>query len=310
MIKIDGQKRSGHTNEKYGKVAIVIANYNGQEVLMECIRSILKSEYSDFIIIVVDDCSDDFDKQAVMIDSRIVCLQNKENAGFAKTTNRGIAYAVKRGFNYVLLLNNDTEIHCHMISKLVQESQYQYVTVPKMYYAERPNIIWYAGGRLDQKSGYAHHIGNKQRDLDKVCHKAITFATGCCMLIPVDVIKKIGMLHASYYMYFEDVEFSARLLLNHIKLLYVSDAVLWHKVGYSTGGAGSPKQRYYLVRNHLFFIKTSPYINNKKTAYFIMLRDTFNDLINPDKEKRYKEAILLAWRDFLIGRMGKVVSFD
>lgn len=295
--------------KKADKVAIVIANYNGQKVLTECVHSILQSDYSDFKIIIVDDCSDDFDEQAIMIDSRIICLQNKKNAGFARTTNKGIAYAVKHGFDSILLLNNDTEVHSNMISTLVRESQGQYVTVPKIYYAEHPNIIWYAGGRLDQKSGYAHHNGNKQRDTDAVCHKSITFATGCCMLIPVNVVKKLGMFDTAYYMYFEDVEFSARLLLNDIKIMYISDAILWHKVGYSTGGAGSPEQRYYLVRNHLYFIKTSPYIGDKKNAYFIMLRDSFNNLWDLDKRTRYKKAILLAWRDFLLGRMGKVVKF-
>lgn len=295
-------------DSKLGRVAIVIANYNGYEVLMDCIQSILKSNYPNYGIIIIDDCSPRFEKKEIEIDSRIICLVNKKNRGFAETTNRGMTYAIKHGYDYILLLNNDTEIDPYMISKLVSESRSEYVTVPKMFFANPHDVIWYGGGVLDRDSGKAYHVGTEKRG-NQIRRRAVSFATGCCMLIPVKHIKNIGLLNTSYYMYYEDVDLSARFLLNHIKILYIPSALLWHKVGFSSGGRSNPRKTYYIQRNHLYFIKTSSYVLDKKTAYKMMLKDTLIDLTNANKKMQDKTAILLAWKDFLTGKTGKAPYF-
>lgn len=292
-----------------GKVAIIIPNYNGERVLFDCISSILKSTYQDYAIIIVDDHSAHFAASRLTgIDSRIICIQNEENLGFSASINKGIEYAVEHDFDYVMPLNNDTLIDNHMLSILVTASARKYVTVPTMYYAAHRDVIWYGGGKIDPRSGRVIHTGRNKKSVGQTFIKEVTFATGCCLLIPASIIKEIGMLDTAYYMYYEDVEYSARITVNRYKILYVSNALLWHRVNFTTSKVGG-NSLYYTKRNWLYFIKTSSYIADKRGAYLYVLRDSFRELCSREHSLKYKQTLICAWADFLCGKTGKTKNF-
>ncbi len=295
--------------ETLRSVAIIIPNYNGGQVLLDCISTILGSEYQNFTIIIVDDCSAHFAASKMTnIDSRIVCIQNEQNLGFSATINKGIEYAIKNGFDYVMPLNNDTFVDNKMISMLVKASEYKYVTVPTMYYAGYRDVIWYGGGKIDPKTGRVIHTGRKKKSVGQNFIKNVTFATGCCILIPVYIIKEIGLFDPAYYMYYEDVEFCARLTVNHYKILYVSNALLWHWTSFTTRKAGN-NSFYYMNRNWLYFIKTSTFITDKRIAYTYVLKNTVKELCSRDNDAKRKLTLIRAWMDFLLGKTGKTKGF-
>lgn len=91
------------------KVSIIILNWNGGEIVCKCIESVLKTDYPDFEVILVDNGSTDgsiekvsklFEKQP-----RLHILRLKKNTGFAMGNNIGALIAKGK---YICFLNNDT----------------------------------------------------------------------------------------------------------------------------------------------------------------------------------------------------------
>lgn len=124
--------------------------------------------------------------------------------------------------------------------------------VPKIYYSDDRKRIWSAGGAISSVVRKVRHIGINEIDEGQYDQeRKIGFATGCCLWIPVEILKRAGMLDERFFLYYEDTEYSFRLQKLGIPIFYCPDAVMYHKVGASSKGAGSALCAYYIARNWL-----------------------------------------------------------
>ena len=82
-------------NTDYGKVSVIMPNYNGEKFLKETIDSVLSQTYQNLELIFIDDCSTDGSLEIVksIKDDRLIILSTEENGGAAKARNKGIDYA-------------------------------------------------------------------------------------------------------------------------------------------------------------------------------------------------------------------------
>ncbi len=241
------------------KLAVILVNYNGKQYNEACIDSILSGEGAwELKIFVVDNASADDSMQMLQKcyhgEERVqIALLNK-NYGFSRANNEGIRLAKQWGAEAVLLLNNDTEVEPDMISELAQCAMRHpdCVIAPKIYYSDRRDVLWSAGGEVSPIVRKVRHIGLNQKDtgqFDK--ERRIGFATGCCLLLPRAVIEKSGLLDERFFLYYEDTEYCFRLRKMGIDIWYCPRARLYHKVGASSKGADSPLCAYYIARNWL-----------------------------------------------------------
>ena len=153
------------------KVAIILVNYNGAEDTLECIASILKSQYENYKIIVVDNCSTDssyeiLDKQKEFYN--FVLIKAKSNDGFSAGNNIGIKYALNNGADYILLLNNDTVVETDLIGYLLEgfkNSNNCGATICKIMCYPQKSIIWYGGGTLSKKTARTVHWKYGEKDV-------------------------------------------------------------------------------------------------------------------------------------------------
>jgi len=100
------------------KISIVILNYNAGELLEKCISSILKSNYKNFEIILVDNASkDESHKECKNKFPKIKLIENKENLGYCEGNNVGLRMA--RG-EYVVILNPDTIVDNNWLDELLK----------------------------------------------------------------------------------------------------------------------------------------------------------------------------------------------
>ena len=99
-----------------------------------------------------------------------------------------------------------------------------------------------------------HEYLNK-KDPEDMAIRECDYATGCCIMIPASVFRKVGLLDERFFMYCEDSEFCLRLKKNGISINYVPTAKLWHKISQSTGGAESALTMYYITRNRILYLK-------------------------------------------------------
>lgn len=290
------------------EIGIVIVNYNGKNYQNACIKSLYEMDYQNFEIIVVDSASTDNSIEILKAEYPDVhVIQCDENVGVAVGNNIGIEYSRKLGTKYTLLSNNDIEVDHKMLSELVKRIDGDAVIVPKIYYYEPNDLLWYAGGELDWKKGIAVHWGLKQKKYEgENMERYVTYSPTCCMLIPNTVFDKVGYMDEKFFMYYDDTDFCVRLGDNDIKIKYVPSSVLWHKVSSSSGGSSSRINAYYMPRNQLYYLKKHKEKVFALTMVYVYLKSVVKWIISPiHKNHKNDKYILEAYKDYFTGKMGR-----
>jgi hypothetical protein len=228
-------------NMKYPLVYIIILNWNRKDDTLACLRSIKDVKYPQLSVVLVDNASRDGTVESVRENFPAVeVITNSENLRFAGGNNVGIDYAMQNKADYILLLNNDTEVAPDFLSELVSVAENNDrvgMLGPKIYYHNTPKMIWFAGGRIEFWKGWLSHIGIRELDhgqYDSI--RDVDYLTGCCLLVKREVIEKVGTLDESYFIYGEDADWCIRAYRAGFKLTYVPSSLIWHKVSSSSGG--------------------------------------------------------------------------
>lgn len=263
-LKLDGQtyqfllRASRAPVRANPPVCIVVLNWNGRSDTLECLASLKKLEYDNYSVVVVDNnSSDDSVKEIHRVYPEITILQSDSNRGYAGGNNIGIRWALDNEFEYVLVLNNDTIVHERLLTELVSVANVvpeAGIYGPNIYFKDRPNILWFSGGRWSSRKLRCFHDGFGKVDnpeFQKI--KETDYITGCALFIRTDVIRAVGLLDERYFLVYEEVDwcFRARALGYHC--VVAPQAKVWHKVSSSFGGASSPLMVYFLARNRLLW---------------------------------------------------------
>ena len=244
--------------KNWPKVSFIILNWNNYEISKMCINSLDKITYPNYDIIIVDNGSNDNSGKKLQKElANCKVILNTENLGFARGCNVGIRYAMEKGADYVLLLNNDSIIEEKLFLEpaiQVAESDNRIGLVSgKIYYQRNPKKIWYAGGYISLLRGQAivrglHEVDKGQ--YDKVSE--VRFATGALLLIKREILKKVGLLPEEYFFGQEEWDYSLTIRRAGYKLYYVPNFTSYHKADGSHRNS-DPKYVYNSYRNKLIF---------------------------------------------------------
>ena len=236
-------------------VYIVILNLNGKKVLLETLASIKNIEYPNAKILVVDNGSSDGSLVAVQTSyPEFETIQTGENLGFGGGNNVGIQYACRQNADYILLLNNDTEVAPDFLSFMVETMESDStigILGPKIYFYKEPNKIWFAGGKINFWLGLSFHIGIRRLDhgqYDRMID--VDYISGCTFLIRRKVIEITGMFDELFNpAYAEDSDWCLRAKKKSFRIVYEPRAKVWHKISSFSGGGLTPLKTYLKIRN-------------------------------------------------------------
>jgi hypothetical protein len=244
------------------RVITLILNYNGAQDTIECVQSLKETSYNNVDIIVIDNGSTDDSENIIRSAHQdITIVQTGSNLGFCGGNNFGINIAIKRNPKYILLLNNDTIVEPNflepMVSALECDEKATVAGGTICYYPEKEKV-WYAGGKFVfwRASSFSYYSGKNIKRVNKLRTQKVSFITGCMMLIRAQVLRAVGFLDEKYFMYFEDAEFSLRMIHAGFHLLYVPQSRIYHKI-HNRNDQLLPM--YYTVRNRLLLINTATY---------------------------------------------------
>lgn len=234
-------------------VFIILVNWNGKQVTLECLASLERATYGNSRIVVVDNASTDGSIEAIRrAYPDVIVLPMDRNLRFAGGNNAGMRYALEHGAELLLMLNNDTTVEpgflAHLVARMAADPRIGAVA-PKIYYEDDPTRIWFAGGAISMWTGTMRHIGIREIDrgqYDLPCETE--YATGCCFLTRREVVERIGMLDESYRIYGEDADWSMRCRRAGYIIMYEPLAKVWHKLSVSAGGHLS----FYKMKNKFF----------------------------------------------------------
>ena len=289
--------------EQQPLVGVILVNYNGYNDTVECVDSIKKNKYSNYVIVIVDNGASENDILNLKygMDEKVHIIASSDNLGFAGGNNLGCQYAIDvLGVEYVLLLNNDTCVDdmflVEAMKNMIIKKAHCIITGRIICYYDKQKL-WYAGGLLDIKHGIAKHIVD-DRYHDTRC-KRVGFASGCFMLVPVSAYLCVKKMCEDYFLYYEDADFSCALVKAGYPIYYCNNSIIYHKVNASTGRL-SPTSLYYSTRNRLLFVKKNG--SNKAVGYFSTLLMCFRSVI---KHPKRLPVIANALIDFLTNQSGK-----
>lgn len=288
-----------------GGIAVVIVNYNGYKDTEECLASLRKVKTPNMYVTIVDNGSTDDSanklKEFVAEEKEhLICVE--ENLGFSGGNNIGIRYAIDKGAEYICLLNNDTVVDPNFLDKMLDETDNNSVVYGTIKFFSNPDRIWFAGGNYNRWNGRTVHFGYNQNDIKiEELGKRQNFVTGCLLLIPTSVIEKIGMLPEHYFLYYEDTEYSLRLIENGIGMKYAREAIIYHKVSASTQKMPN-RTRYYTIRNSLLLIREHEKGIRKIISYLCVTARNIKRTIKGDYNMK---VVIAAYRDFICKNLGK-----
>jgi len=302
------------------KVVIVILNWNNAPDTLACLESVFRLEYDSFDVVVVDNGSTDGSADRIRAAYPTVHLiETGDNLGYAEGNNVGIRWALAHGAEYVFILNNDVLVAPDSLSCLVLVAETDPaigILGPTVYCVQPASTVFAAGSMIKWADGRLVHRGMFQ-PVDAVqppsAPESIDFVSGCALLIRRECVESVGLLNGDYYLNFEDVEWCVLAQHSRYRVLYIPAAVVWHKVS-ATLGQASPANTYYMTRNAFLFFST--HLRGKarlRTLAHILFRELRTIAAHTFKPeyrhlRRNRDARLLALRDAVLGRWGKMGS--
>jgi GT2 family glycosyltransferase len=246
-----------NSNMDYPLVSIISINYDHPEVTCRLLFSLRQITYPVIEIIIVDNASPN-DDPIVIPQSfpEVHFIQSKENLGFAGGNNLGIRNAKGK---YVLLLNNDTEVDRGFLEPLVSKFEADPrigAASPKIKFYHTPDILQFTGFSpinpyTIRNKGYGHGAkDNGQFDSDSLTN----FVHGAAIIVPMEVIHKVGLMAECYFLYYEELDWATRIKNAGYTLWYIHNSVVYHKESISTGKM-SPLKIYYMNRARLIYLR-------------------------------------------------------
>lgn len=210
--------------------SVIIPNWNGKNLLEDCLVSLDRQTYREFEIIFVDNGSTDGSLDYVQDNfPKVRIVKLEKNFGFAKAINEGVK---RSGAEYVIFLNNDTEADEDFIKSLVEcaDSHQEVISVnPKLLNFYDRKIID-GVGILINEVGQARSIGWQEKDLGQYEKEQYIFgATGGASLFRRADFIKAGLFDENYFMYSEEVDFAFRAQFKGYKSIFCPRALVFHK---------------------------------------------------------------------------------
>jgi GT2 family glycosyltransferase len=253
--------RDQHESRMAPKIAVVVLNWNGKALTLDCVRSLLEIQTPNVETVVVDNASSDGSAEAVRqsFGDQVTVIVNDDNLGFAAGNNVGIQFALRNGADFVLLLNNDTVVDTDLINGMLRPFEADAtvgITGPKIYYYDPPDQIWFAGGELFLARGVSRHIGIRETDRGQFDEqRVVDYVTGCALMARREVFELAGFLDPSYVAYYEDADLCMRARRAGFSIVYAPEGKVWHKISASTGGQVSRRKIVRKLKSTWMFFR-------------------------------------------------------
>ena len=295
------------------RVSIVILHWNREQETAECLESLSRLHYPNYELLLVDNGSADGSAQRLARRfPQLRLLRNPRNLGFAEGCNVGIRAALARGARWVLLLNNDTIASPDFLCRLVavgESDQSIGVVSPVIYYHSSPDLIWFAGGRINWEQGSLSHRTELNGAEGQKWLEAGDYIVLCAALIRRSAFLRAGLLAGCTFLYWEDVEFGCRLRRYGFRLVTAPGAKIWHKVAATSGGGESRLSLYYYLRNSLIFFRRqmppARWLRLYGLTVYYLLRQRLPMMIGSEADGPGRFAALgMAFLHALLGKQG------
>jgi GT2 family glycosyltransferase len=239
-------------------ISIVTLTWNQTEITCQFLESTRNLTYKNYEILVCDMGStiDPSSRIEMANYPNTRVLRSEKNLGFTGGNNWGIRQA--KG-DYIFIVNNDTEVTPDLLDVLLEPFYSDSsigVTCPKIRFFSQPDTIQYAGfNPINNLTGRTSAVGNKEIDNGQCDVSGYTHgAHGCAMMVSREVIDKVGIFPENFFIYYEEWDWSARILKAGYHIYYQAKGLIYHKESVTMGKQSAIKV-YYHTRNRILYMR-------------------------------------------------------
>ncbi len=240
------------------KIAIVILNWNGKDLLNKFLPSVIKHSSKANIYLADNASTDDSVSFVKAAFPTINIIQNNENGGYS----RGYNLALKNiNEEIICLLNSDIEVTENWLEPILDTFKSELNTAiiqPKLLDYNRRDYFEYAGagGGFIDRLGYPYCRGRVFNTIEKDQGQYndiadIFWSSGACLFIRNSVFKELNGLDEAYFAHMEEIDLCWRTKNLGYNIRYVGTAAVYH-VGGATLKNSHPKKTYLNFRNSLY----------------------------------------------------------
>lgn len=316
------------------KLCIVILNWKGALDTIDCLRSFQAQSVTEGLhLVVIDNASPDDSVERLLSwatgsgmptevldhnaqDDRLIAqassvptgtprltiVRSDANNGFCVGNNLGARLGFEAGADYVMVLNNDTEVHPDFNAKLQQAllgDEGRTLYSPQIAYASEPETIWWFGGRFSRLLSPTYVAQGTQVHADDRSRPETQWVSGCATLMSRKLYDQLGLYDPVFFIWCEEWDLSLRAANAGVPMQVLPGALVYHKVGKSLG-ITSPLTFFYAMRNMLI-------LRRRHLPWFLRL--PFNVVYLPHK---LLQAIRLGLRQrdrgYLLGYFDALTS--
>jgi GT2 family glycosyltransferase len=244
------------------RVAVIVPNFNGADIIEQCLESLFKQTFNNYQVIVVENGSSDgsiavLRKLKESYSEKLQILENKQNLGFAGGVNTGIRYALRRGFTHVALFNNDAIADKHWLERLSLKVTSGVGTVTGLIvHADGETID--SAGDFYSMWGMAFPSYRDKPTSSAPSDRYVFSGCGGASLYSCQMLREIGLFDERFFAYLEDVDLGFRAQLAGWKAYYTRGAVAFHEQGSTSSKIPGFVVRQSFKNLPMLYIKNVP----------------------------------------------------
>lgn len=216
--------------KKY-KFSVIIANYNGEKYLLDCLTSVFKTDYPKFEVIIVEDGStdgslkiiDDFQQKY-----SFTLIQNIKNIGLVKSRNKAIK---KASGDILVFLDNDTSVDKNWLTgfaKTFNKDKSIAAAQSIILDFKKRDTIQEIGMKLNPYTGFGNPLGRGEKNFGQFSNLQEIIALGACLAVRKEVAKKIKGFDEMLFHYTDDLDFSWRIWILGKRIVSSPNTYIYH----------------------------------------------------------------------------------
>jgi GT2 family glycosyltransferase len=248
------------------RVHVVVLNYRNYSDTIECVRALLRVDYPEFEIVLVDNGSDNESESALRREfPELELIQTGKNLGYSGGNNAGIRRAVEAGAEFVVILNNDTLVQPDFLTALVEHARKEpsagilgaLVLNPdgsvNRTCARRIPPLGEIGWNHGPGRWFGLHRGwrraSEYEDVDSFDRpREVEIVSGACLMLRRSTIDRIGYLDDRSFLFWEEFILAEKLKETGLKTFLVPAS----RVEHLGGGA----MKTIRIRHAFYFLQS------------------------------------------------------
>jgi len=289
-------------------VLIVVLNWNSYEETITAVKSIAAMDYPNCRTVIIDNGSTDNSVEQLekIASDRVEFIRLPTNLGFTGGCNVGLDLALRKGDDYVWLLNSDAVTDVNTLSSLVRVAEADKtigLVSPMIASLDEPSKLLNVGGLYEPElpSYRSTKDLKKAREWAATCPERIMLV-GTALLIRVEMVRQVGPLDLEMFAYWEDTDLSLRSIKAGFRNVVDFGSIVYHKEKTIDGKYHDlkPHYWYYMARNEIRFWKKHADFKSRLKPLWWQYGGQLEYLKHPKVSDKSRQAILAGlWHGWL-----------